>query len=82
MPTFARMVGRQAVDRRAVGRPTVVVVNILGAARKHTKEESLSHSQNEKGDADVRFVWVCPVCPLCVSRLPPVLLRSIYMYLD
>jgi hypothetical protein len=57
-------------------------MNILGAARKHTKEESLSHSQNEKGDADVRFVWVCPVCPLCVSRLPPVLLRSIYMYLD
>jgi hypothetical protein len=60
-------------------------MNILGAARKHTKEESLSHSQNEKGGADVRFVgfvWVCPVCPLCVSRLPPVLLRSIYMYLD
>jgi hypothetical protein len=54
-------------------------MNILG------KEESLSHSQNEKGGkkggADVRFVWVCPVCPLCVSRLPPVLLRSIYMYL-
>jgi hypothetical protein len=57
-------------------------MNILGAARKHTKEESLSHSQIEKGGADVRFVWVCPVCPLCVSRLPPVLLRSIYMYLD
>ena len=58
---------------------------LLGAARKHTKEESLSHSQIEKGGADVRFVpfvWVCPVCPLCVSRLPPVLLRSIYMYLD
>ena len=64
-------------------------MNIWGAARKHTKEESLSHSQIEKGGADlgadvrfVPFVWVCPVCPLCVSRLPPALLRSIYMYLD
>jgi len=45
------------------------------------REESLSYSQrerrnlspthNEKGGVDVRF-----------SRLPPVLLRSIYMYLD